>query len=249
MEFIEQLMAAASDRATLLKRPVVTITYAQSLDGALSTRGGEGLAISCAETKLLTHRLRAVHAGILVGIGTVLADDPHLSARLVGGPHPQPIVLDRMLRIPLEARLVKRQDKALWVFCGPDAALDRQKALEQHGVKVVRVGIGADGGLDLREVLARLGEMGLVSVMVEGGAQVLMSFLRAGLSDQALLTIAPVWVGGLPSISGALGKEMTYPALRAPHYEVVGRDLVVWGEIGEERYESTGPVFYSPSAG
>jgi 3,4-dihydroxy 2-butanone 4-phosphate synthase/GTP cyclohydrolase II len=249
MDLIEGLMAGAAERAAALRRPLVTITYAQSLDGALSTRNGAGMAISCPETKLLTHRLRAANLGILVGIGTVLADDPSLNARLAGGPHPQPVVLDRLLRIPLEARLVKCQDLSPWVFCGPDASLERQKSLEQRGVLVLRVGTGANNELNLDEVLTCLGNLHLTSLMVEGGAKVLTSFLKMRLADQAMLTIAPVWVGGLPSIDSALDRRMAYPALCDPQYTVVGRDMVVWGKIGEEIYATTGPVFYAAPAG
>lgn len=249
MDLISQLMRGATERAAALGRPLVTLSYAQSLDGSLSARRGEGLAISCPETKLLTHQLRAANAGILVGIGTVLADDPSLSARLAGGPHPQPVVLDRLLRVPLEARLLMRKELPPWVFCGPDATEDRLLALEALGARVMRVSPGMNACLDLGEVLVRLAELGLSSLMVEGGGKVITSFLKEGLADQAMLTLAPVWIGGMASVNEKLGKRMVYPALTEVHFKQVGRDLVIWGKIGEDTYESSGPVFYGPTAG
>ncbi len=249
VDLISQLMEGAATRAKTLGRPLVTLSYAQSLDGSLATRSGQGLALSCAETKLLTHRLRAVHAGILVGIGTVLADDPSLTARLVGGPHPQPVILDRTLRLPIESRLAARRDLPVWVFCGPDAALERQSALEARGVKVLRVGCDPGGNLDLAEVLACLSQLGLASLMVEGGSRVLTSFLRSGLADQALITIAPFWAGGLPSVAGSLGRGNVFPVMEDLRCELIGRDLVAWGRMGKGFYETASPVFHSPTAG
>jgi GTP cyclohydrolase II len=250
MDLIDQLMSGAAGRAASLGRPLVTLSYAQSLDGSLSARRGEGLAISCPETKLLTHQLRAANAGILVGIGTVLADDPSLGARLVGGPHPQPVILDRMLRIPLEARLLKRKELPPWLFCGSDAPDENQLALERTGARVFRVSADVTGCLDLPEVLKKLAEKEIPSLMVEGGGKVITSFLRAGLADQAMLTIAPVWIGGMASVNEALvRRSMVYPALREVQFRQVGRDVVIWGKIGEETYESSGPMFYGPTGG
>ena len=112
---------------------MVTLSYAQSLDGSLTTRRGERLTLSGEETKLLTHRLRAAHDAILVGIGTVLADNPKLTARLVGGPHPLPVVLDRRLRIPMDSEIIQRTDLIPWVVCGEDAPAKRSRAVDGPG--------------------------------------------------------------------------------------------------------------------
>jgi riboflavin biosynthesis pyrimidine reductase len=152
-----------------------------------------------------------------------------------------------MLRIPLEARLLMRKERPPWVFCGPDAPENRVLALEALGARVTRVNQEDNSGLDLHLVLMRLSEFGVSSLMVEGGGKIITSFLKYGLADQAMLTIAPVWVGGMASVNEKLGKRMLYPALRDVHYEQVGRDLVILGRIGEETYESSGPVFYGPS--
>ena len=108
------------------ERPFVTVSYAQSIDGSIATRRRRPLPISGPGAMRMTHGLRALHDGILVGIETVLADDPQLSVRLVEGPHPQPVVLDTRLRTPLEARLLKGGNGRPWLV---DVAIDLEGAL------------------------------------------------------------------------------------------------------------------------
>ncbi len=213
-------------------RPMVTLTYAQSLDGSIALRRDERLTLSGPETKLLTHRLRAAHDSILVGIGTVLADDPKLTARLVGGPHPRPVVLDSRLRTPGAAQVLRHPRGAL-IAAAEDADERLEEILRSSGAEVLRVPRAADG-LSLPHLLRILGEIGVRSVMVEGGASVLTSFLKAGLVDWVLVTIAPFFVGGVRAIepiSGGKGIE-TFPGLgedwRCGRF---GRDLVVWGRF------------------
>jgi riboflavin-specific deaminase-like protein len=239
----EQLLADTATRAALLGRPVVTLSYAQSFDGSLAARRGEALLLSGAESKTMTHQLRAAHAGILVGIGTVLADDPRLTARLAGGPDPQPVVLDGMLRIPVECRLLASAERMPWILCGPRASLERKRELEEKGARVVVVEEDQDARIHLSAALKRLYTLGLSSLMVEGGVRVITSFLRERLVDQAVVTIAPVWIGGLNALSGSMGKSGVYPFWHQPVIEACGRDWVVWGKLGEEKYETTGPVF------
>ncbi|MBN2641694.1 MAG: RibD family protein, partial [Victivallales bacterium] len=97
-------------------RPLVTLAWAQSLDGSIARKSGERLAISGPEATAMTHALRAEHDTILVGIGTVLADDPRLDVRLAPGPSPLPLVLDPTLRTPADSRLVARTDRKPWLF-------------------------------------------------------------------------------------------------------------------------------------
>ncbi len=249
MDIIERLLEDVSGRSGRLERPVVTLSYAQSLDGSLTTSRGRRAAISCAETKLLTHRLRAAHAAILVGIGTVLADDPQLTARLAGGPNPLPVVLDRSLRIPPDSRLIRRGDVRPWVACGEDAPAGAVERLAEQGVRLLRVAADDQGRLDLRAVLRALWQDGRESLMVEGGARVISSFLSERLADQAVLTIAPVWFGGPPGLESHVGRQGVFPCLLEPHFQPMGRDLVAWGRLGEGFYAEESAVFQRAAAG
>lgn len=215
-------------------RPLVTLTYAQSLDGSISHRPDAPLALSGPETKHLTHRLRAAHDAILVGVGTVLADDPKLTARRVGGPHPLPVVLDSHLRTPPTARVL-RHPRGCLLATTPAAPPEREAALRAQGARVVRLPVDEDG-VSLPALLAWLYEEGLRSLMVEGGRRVLTAFLKAGLVDWVLLTIVPYFVGGVPAL-GPLPPRTpnpssveAFPGL-APDWRVLrlGRDLVLWG--------------------
>ena len=111
---IDQLLARATTHRLQTGRPLVSLSYAQSLDGSLAARRGSPLLLSGKASMQLTHRLRASHDAILVGIGTILADDPQLTVRLVQGPQPQPVILDSHLRLPPNAR-VFQGPKLPWI--------------------------------------------------------------------------------------------------------------------------------------
>ncbi len=114
--------------------PAVTLSWAQASNGAIAAAGGVRVALSCPESLTLTHRLRGMHRGILVGIGTVISDDPLLSVRLADGPQPQPVVLDSRLRFPLSARLLARVDRKPWIFSS-DAPTEKARELERRGAR------------------------------------------------------------------------------------------------------------------
>jgi len=210
--------------------PVVTVSWAQSASGAIATEDGRPLLLSGPESMLLTHRLRAMHDAILVGIQTVLADDPLLSVRLLPEPpphpQPQPVVLDSRLRFPLAARLLAREDRKPWIFSssGPEGGGSEEKAwaLEKRGARIFRVRRGP-GGLDLYPVLQALGAAGITSLMVEGGAKVLRGFITAGFADQLVVTVSPSTARGLR------GPDM--PGLVQSLTEMYGADSVTWGTL------------------
>lgn len=220
----EELLDAV--RAVLLRpeapRPVVTVSWAQSADGSIAAAGGARTAISGPESMAFTHALRAMHDAILVGITTVLTDDPQLSVRLVEGPQPQPVVLDSRLRFPAGAKLLSRTDRKPWIF----HAGGRGRAgasLEQRGAVLFSVPGGREG-LDLRAVLARLAGAGIRSLMVEGGARVLSSFIAQGLAAQAVVTVSAARLGGVPGPG--------IPKLAGALDAALGADTVTWGRLG-----------------
>jgi len=222
-----RLQGAAAHRQRL-GRPLVTLSYAQSLDGSIAARAGHPLALSGHESLVLTHRLRAAHDAILVGIGTVLADNPSLNVRLVPGADPRPVVVDSRLRLPPYANLL-RHGRAPWIATGDGADPERRAALEDAGALVFPVS-SQNGWVDLDSLLKCLGDKGVNSLMVEGGAQIITSFLAARLVDQVVITLAPMLVGGLRVVDPQGPALKPYPRLRRLLYQPLGDDLVLWGE-------------------
>lgn len=232
----------------LAGRPFVTLSWAQTLDGSIAATRGERLRISGPESMAMTHGLRSLHDAILVGINTVLADDPRLSVRLVEGPSPRPIVLDSALRLPLSSRLVAEAPLKPWVFyaAGSDpgdeeagglAGLEaRRRALESAGCACLEAGSG--GRVGLGPALTALTARGVRSLMVEGGGLVLRSFVEAGFVDRYVITIAPVLAHGYNPFSLTVdappprvaGPSATAAALRYVAQLRYGADLVVVAE-------------------
>lgn len=211
-------------------RPLVTLSYAQALDGSIASRRGQPTAISGPDSLKFTHGLRAAHDAILVGIDTVLSDDPQLNVRFANGKNPQVVVLDSSLRLPLEAAMLKNENKP-WVFCISEADLQAQKDLEVSGVRVERQIVNSKW-VDLPLMLARLDQLGIQSVMVEGGGRVISSFLAAGLADRAMVTIAPLYLNGYkipPQSSNKTAGAM--PRMKDVQIEDAGKDMILFGRL------------------
>jgi GTP cyclohydrolase II len=229
---LETLAARAAAHRQHTGRPFVTLTYAQSLDGSIAADPGQPLSLSGPQSLLLTHCLRAAHDAILVGIGTVLADNPLLNVRLVEGKDPQPVIVDSRLRFPLEANLLCRHPLAPWIATSEQADHGRQRRLEAAGARVLRLPSLANGDVDLAALLEQLGKCGLDSLMVEGGARIITSFLARQLADHLVLTVVPRLVGGMHAV-GDLGQFglACFPGLRNVGHQRLGEDLVLWGDL------------------
>jgi riboflavin-specific deaminase-like protein len=201
--------------------PRVTVSYAQSLDGRIATATGDSRYISCPATLRLAQRLRRDNQAILVGIGTVLRDDPELSCRLPGCASPLRVVLDSHLRLPLESTIVRTADRLpTIVFCAggaeaTDCAVgERRGTLVKRGLRVMDVEADPQGLLAPRRVLEVLGREGLDSLFVEGGGRVITSFLRAGVVRRMLVVVAPLLIGEGVAAVGELGVRALADALR-----------------------------------
>jgi GTP cyclohydrolase II len=229
IEQIRDVMDTAPEHRRRTGRPLVTLSYAQSLDGSIADRPGRPLALSGNQSMIFTHSLRAFHDAILVGIGTVLADNPRLNVRLVDGKSPQPVIVDSRLRFPPYANLL-RNGRSPLIATGQGADAERQEALEAAGARVLRLP-GQNGWVNLAALLDHLGATGVNHLMVEGGAQIITSFLSSRLVDQVVLTIAPLLVGGLRVVDN-LGHSAlrSFPRLRNLSYQQLGDDLVLRGE-------------------
>jgi riboflavin-specific deaminase-like protein len=201
----------------------VTLSYAQSRDGSIARKRGEPTSISRPESLEMTHRLRAAHDAILVGIGTVLSDDPQLTVRAAPGRSPRPVVLDSQLRTPPTARLL--DERAALIFCAASPAAEAEAALTARGAQVERQPSAVR--IDLASMLTRLRELGIRTLMVEGGGEVIASFANAALADRVVLTTAPVELDGYKPIEPPLHQR----TLRNRGEQQFGVDTVIWGEL------------------
>ncbi len=229
MKAIDDFLAQAEREHNSGDLPLVTLAYAQSLDGSLALRRGEPINLSSESAYALTHHLRAWHDALLVGIGTVLSDDPQLTVRFVDGEDPQPVILDTHLRLPAKTRLHAHPIPA-WVFCAPNAPTSSSGA----NYRTFPTPFDKNNRLDLRHILGTLHANGIRRLMVEGGAGIIESFLRAGLVNTAILTIAPAWVGGLKSAATPLGNGkcvQDYPHLQSVHSAQLEENIIVWGYL------------------
>ena len=208
MQAIESWLAQAEAHRRETGKPLVSLCYAQSLDGSITARRGEPTALSGQESSRLTHQLRAAHDAILVGVGTVLADNPRLTVRLAQGRQPQPVILDSHCRTSLDARLLREHPLPAWIATTQAAPSERRLALESARGRLLVLPAGSQGRVDLPALLDCLAEMGVNSLMVEGGANVITSFLSQHLADQVVLTIAPVFLGGLHTFDGARANSL-----------------------------------------
>ena len=214
-------------------RPHVTLKLAVSADHKAGLAGRRPAAITGEATRARVHRLRAMNDAILVGIGTVLADDPQLTCRLPGmeALSPVRVVLDARLRLPPDRTLAtSARATPVWVVAAPDAPAEAERALRELGVEVLRTPAQA-GRLDLAAVLRMLAGRGITRLMVEGGPTVAAAFVAADLVDAAALFRSPKTIGpdGVDALEGMRLETMT-ARLKALGREPVGEDSVEFFE-------------------
>ena len=220
--------------------PHVALKLALSLDGRIATRSGASKWVTGPEARAKVQELRARHDAVAVGIGTALADDPRLTVRdtslLPGGRHPVRVVFDSRLRVPLNSRLVQTsREIATWILAGNDAPEPAEQALVDAGCAVVRVPNSAEGRVDVGAALRVLASQGIVSLLVEGGAELAGSLLATRLADELHAFIAPILLGprGRPGAVDWAGPDTPVEAPRIvdPRWELCGRDAYVSGPL------------------
>lgn len=203
------------------RKPYVTMKTAQTLDGKIATHTGHSQWITNAKARELVHSMRHKHQAIMVGIGTVLADNPSLTTRLtVPGLHPIRVIVDSKLRLPLDAKVVADKSAPTWVLTTSQADPERMKQLEAHGVSVLLVNDGET--VHLETAMSKLGEREIASILLEGGGHLNGSMLAAGLIDRVVLMMAPKIVGhpDAPSSFMLDGPEKMSDALQLEQLEV-----------------------------
>jgi diaminohydroxyphosphoribosylaminopyrimidine deaminase/5-amino-6-(5-phosphoribosylamino)uracil reductase len=217
--------------------PWVTLKAAVTLDGRTAARSGESKWITGPEARKEAHRLRVQSDAVLVGVGTVLADDPELTVRAVRGRNPLRVVLDSRLRTPLTAKLVTTaRDVATLVLHARGASRARVVALAARGVLLAQVKKARRGhGLDMQAVLRELVRRGVVRLLVEGGAQVHAGLLEAGLVDAAAVFVAPRILGdmqAIPLVASNVPRSLTAAfVLERPEVVRLGDDVLFRGDI------------------
>lgn len=213
--------------------PFVTLKIAQTLDGKIATSSGESKWITGEQAREEGRRLRNINDAILVGINTVLADDPALTTRIPGGRDPIRVIVDAHLRIPLHARVLKQKSQARTIIATAAGAPENKiKKLQAVGAEVITIK-PVQGRVNLRDLMKKLGRMDIMSVLIEGGAEINASALKAGIVDKVTLFVAPMLMTGrdsLCSIGGVSPRKLSQ-AVRLTHVtsQFVGPDLMITG--------------------
>src|SRR5271167_4225583 len=215
-----------------LGRPLVTFKLATSLDGRIAIATGESQWITGPPARERAHALRASHDAIMVGTGTVVADDPQLTCRLPGLDHRSPVrvVIDRHLRIPPDARIIADAHRIpTWVLTLRSADPASRATFLANHVTLIDVDPDREGQIDLAAALGALGERGITRLLVEGGAQLAAAFFRARLVDRLVWVHAPLVIGGdgIPAIASfdlaALADGRAFERLST---ETIGDDVL-----------------------
>ncbi|MEA3356520.1 MAG: bifunctional diaminohydroxyphosphoribosylaminopyrimidine deaminase/5-amino-6-(5-phosphoribosylamino)uracil reductase RibD [Candidatus Bipolaricaulota bacterium] len=218
-------------------RPFVQLKLAESLDGKIATHSGDSRWISSTASRREVHRLRRRFSSVLVGVNTVLADDPRLTVRHVAGPDPLRLVLDRNGDIPIGARLLHGRGRTIVVTAA--MPMEKEQAIIGLGKDVWRMPSEAEW-IDLCRLLTRLKEKGIDSVLIEGGGETAEAFLRAGLVDKVSFFIAPIIIGGrtaVPAIGGQ-GIDRIHDAIQLQEVKIkgIGDDLMVTGYVVHDEF-------------
>lgn len=226
--------------AAQLGRPAVTIHYAQTLDGRIATRTGNSQWVSGQSDLRLAHRLRASHAAVMVGLGTVLADDPRLTVRLAPGRSPRRVVLDSTLRLPLAANVLADGAAPTLVATTARAPAERVVAVRALGAEVLVLPEDAQGRVDIVEALRALAERGIGSVLIEGGRGVITSALAARVADRLIVCIAPKVIGaGIEAVGDLhimrLSEALTFAQAR---FHALGEDVIFDGLLAAPRAQA-----------
>jgi len=214
------------------RKPFVTVKTAMTLDGKVATYAGSSRWITGEEARLEVHRMRHEHDAILVGVNTVLTDDPQLTTRLaLGGKNPIRVIVDTTLRIRLDAKVLTDGEAPTWIFTTERADPLKWERLEEMGVRVFSTGNEAQ--VDIDRLLTLLGAQEIASLLVEGGSQINSAFLHAQAIDKVVSYVAPKLVAGqgAPSPFGGLGIQEMNDAVSLVDvsFEKIGDDIKITG--------------------
>jgi diaminohydroxyphosphoribosylaminopyrimidine deaminase/5-amino-6-(5-phosphoribosylamino)uracil reductase len=211
--------------------PFVTLKTGMTLDGKIASYSSDSKWITSEAAREDAHQLRNQHAAILVGVNTILQDDPQLTTRIPNGRNPIRLVLDSTLRIPLDAKVVRDQQASTWIFTTSTHDPEKRKALEDVGIRVIVV--SRTNQLSVKDVLKVLGEEQIASLLIEGGGAVNASFFENKLVDKLVIYVAPKLIGGrdAPTFLEGAGIHLMKHAVELAdlNIEKVGNDFKLSG--------------------
>ena len=219
------------------KIPFVAMKYAMTLDGKIAAHTGDSKWITSEEARGHVHLLRKRYAGIMAGIGTVIADNPMLNCRICEGADPVRIICDTSLRIDFDSNIVNTAHEIpVIIACAAEASEEKEKRLKEKGVQIVRVDRTEEGKLDLRELMRYLGhEKKIDSVLLEGGGTLNASALTQGIVNKVYAYIAPKLIGGASSKSPIEGEgiDLMRDAVNIKNADIIrlGNDICISGNI------------------
>lgn len=218
------------------KEPFVVMKSAMSLDGKIATSAGESKWITGEESRRNVHVLRKELSAIMVGVETVIKDDPELTCRIENGINPIRIVVDSTLRIPIDSKIIKTADKVKTIIATTKKAeRNTIKILEDYGVQIIIADTNKEGRVDLKDLMKKLGEAKIDSILLEGGAKLNFSALEEGIVDKVQIYIAPKIIGGQNAKGpvGGLGIDKLEQAFKLKEitYKTVGEDILIEGYI------------------
>lgn len=222
------------------KRPFVLYKAAMSLDGKIACHTGESQWISSEKSREEVQRLRGILSGIMVGAGTVIADNPRLTCRMEEYENPARIIVDGKLRVPLESRIFHEPGRNI-ILTTSEASPEKKKALENLGVELIEADSEEPGKVDLKSAMLALGIKGIDGILLEGGPTLAASALEAGIIDAVQFYIAQKIIGGREAPSpfagtGAAHMNEVVPLTDAV-YGTSGDDLWIQAYIQREKKE------------
>jgi len=214
--------------------PFVTMKVAMSLDGKIATKSGDSKWISGEESRRLVMKMRGSHDAVMVGIGTVLKDNPHLTCRLKKAHNPIRVIVDSKLRIPLSANVLKDGNGMVIIGCGRDFDEKKKRALESLGVMVLPCP-GMDGRVDLKKFMVSLAREGITSILLEGGSELGGAMVNSGLVNRFCFFVAPKIIGGRDAKTpvGGVGIGTIKNALHVGEIRIrrIGKDILLTADI------------------
>ena len=208
------------------KEPFVLLKSAMTLDGKIATVSGESKWISNETSRAHSQKLRNQYMSILVGVQTVMEDDPRLTCRIEGGKNPIRIVADSSLRIPENAKILEDQENAPTILAIAKATdSEKKKRLEERGIRIMELA-DEKGRVDLKKLFLQLGTEGIDSILIEGGGTLAGSVIQTGMVDRVITYIAPILVGGKNAKSPVAGEGIAElsQALKLEKLEVIPLD-------------------------